>query len=97
MVEPIISSFSFFTWRTWRTCSHKLGNIQSAIDDYTQAINIDPYFAKAYQNRGIARSALGYKQDAIDDFETAANLSKKSGYETSYQKARKQISKLKST
>jgi tetratricopeptide (TPR) repeat protein len=46
----------------------KTGDKQGAIADYTKAIELDPKFALAYNNRGFVRSALGDKQGAIADY-----------------------------
>ncbi|MFN5953244.1 MAG: tetratricopeptide repeat protein [Dolichospermum sp.] len=68
------------------TARYHLGDKQGAIDDYTQAIKI-PNYVNAYFNRGNVRNELGDKQSAIKDFQTAANIYKKEGKETNYQKA----------
>ena len=52
----------------------KLGDKQGAIDDFTQAIHIDPNFANAYNNRGYARYLLGDNQGAIDDYTQAIQI-----------------------
>ncbi len=52
----------------------KNGDIQGAIDDYTKAIEIDPKYVDAYNNRGNARSTLGDKQGAIADYNKAIEL-----------------------
>ncbi len=72
----------------------ELGDNQGAIDDYTEAIKIDPNCADAYYNRGLSHSILKSRQSANKDFRTAANLYKKSGDETSYQDAMKEIRKI---
>ena len=72
----------------------KLGDKQGAIDDYTQAIKINPNYVQAYFNRGLVRSKLGDKQGAIQDLQTAANIFKKEGNETDYQRAMEQIRKI---
>jgi tetratricopeptide (TPR) repeat protein len=51
-----------------------LGNIQGAIDDYTQALLINPADTELYYKRGLAHSCLGNKQAAIDDFKKAASI-----------------------
>lgn len=40
-----------------------------AVDLFTQALNIAPWFADAYYNRAIAREAAGQYEPAIDDLE----------------------------
>ena len=52
---------------------------QGAIADYTKAIKIDPQFALAYKNRGIAKEA-GFQDsnDAYSNFKKAASLGYKS-------------------
>ena len=47
---------------------------QAAIDDYTRAINIDPEYVRAYNNRGVAREALGQDEAAEEDFQKAKEL-----------------------
>jgi tetratricopeptide (TPR) repeat protein/S1-C subfamily serine protease len=53
---------------------NELGDKQGAIDDYTQAIKINPNYAQAYNNRGVARNELGDKQGAIDDYTQAIKI-----------------------
>lgn len=51
------------------------GNLAQAISDYTKAIEINPNFADAYENRGLAytRQRLNYTQ-AIADFTKAIEI-----------------------
>ncbi|MTJ08222.1 tetratricopeptide repeat-containing serine protease family protein, partial [Anabaena sp. UHCC 0204] len=51
-----------------------LKKYQEAIDDYTQAITINPQFALAYNNRGNAKSDLGDKIGAIADYTQAITI-----------------------
>jgi tetratricopeptide (TPR) repeat protein len=51
-----------------------LGDYQLAIDDYNQAIRLNPDYTEAYYNRGIAYFNLGHYQLAIDDYNQAIRL-----------------------
>ncbi|QLE39557.1 tetratricopeptide repeat protein [Nostoc sp. C052] len=51
-----------------------LGDIKGAINDYNQALRINPNHADAYNNRGLARSTLGDKQGAINDYNQALHI-----------------------
>jgi lipoprotein NlpI len=50
------------------------GNLGLAIEDYDQAVTIDPAFANAYDNRGAALGAKGDLDAAISDFDRAIRL-----------------------
>lgn len=52
----------------------KKGDLQKAIQDYSEAINIDPSSAKAYYNRAIAKMALSQAEEALKDLEIASRL-----------------------
>ncbi len=45
-----------------------------AVDEYEQAIRLNPDFAEAYNNRGAARRALGDLEAAVADFTEAIRL-----------------------
>jgi tetratricopeptide (TPR) repeat protein len=47
---------------------------RGAIAEYTQAIKINPNFARAYLNRGNARKELGDQQGAITDYNQAIKI-----------------------
>lgn len=50
---------------------YELKNYQGAIDDYTQAIKLNPNLSGAYYNRGNTYSQLEKYQDAIADYTQA--------------------------
>jgi tetratricopeptide (TPR) repeat protein len=52
----------------------KLGNYGQAIDDYSRAIEIKPYYIEAYNDRGLAYKALGNHRQAIDDYSRAIEI-----------------------
>ena len=45
-----------------------LGQYERAIEDYDQALEINPQLAEAYTNRGNAYADLGQYERAIEDF-----------------------------
>lgn len=47
---------------------------QSAIADYTQALDLNPGYFEAYYNRGLTREALEDKQGAIKDYTQALRI-----------------------
>ncbi|MEG4614946.1 tetratricopeptide repeat protein [Microcoleus sp. F6_C1] len=49
-------------------------DLHGAIKKFTATININPQFASAYNDRGVARYKLGHKQSAIEDLTTAIEL-----------------------
>jgi len=53
---------------------HHLGEYRRAIEDYDQALRIDPAFAIVYSNRGIAYRLLGEYRRAIQDFDQALRI-----------------------
>ncbi len=50
------------------------GRYQDAMDDLTQAIELDHSYAQAYYDRGSAYRELGEEQEAIADFRVARDL-----------------------
>lgn len=49
-------------------------DFRGAIEDYTQAIKINPNYAEAYYNRGIVYDELGDKKTAIQDYNQAIKI-----------------------
>lgn len=50
------------------------GDLQEAIQEYTEAISLDPNYAYAYNNRGNRYADLGQYEEAIADLNTAIKL-----------------------
>ena len=51
---------------------HYLGQYERAIEDYDQALEINPQLAEAYNNRGLAY--LGQYERAIEDYDQALEI-----------------------
>ncbi len=51
-----------------------IGRYYDAIEDYTEAIRLDPDFVEAWYNRGIARILAGNRPDACYDFGRSAAM-----------------------
>lgn len=54
------------------------GDYQAALESYNQAIKLDPLYAKAYYNRGLAYGALNNYQMAIEQYSKSIQISPKS-------------------
>jgi tetratricopeptide (TPR) repeat protein len=52
-----------------------LGKHYLAIDDYSEAIKIDPLFAPAYNSRADVYLQLGMQDEAFQDYQTVIELS----------------------
>ena len=53
---------------------HYLGQLDRAIEDYDEAIRLNPNLAETYYNRGRAYKEQGKKAEAIADFEKSIAL-----------------------
>ncbi len=58
----------------WGYDAFELGLYEIAIDEYTTAIQLNPSYAKAYANRGIAYRKLKRHAEAMVDLKAAAQL-----------------------
>ncbi len=50
------------------------GLFQEAIEDYSMAITLNPYYEEAYYNRGLASEKSGQPDQAINDYEKTISL-----------------------
>ena len=54
--------------------SYQKSGYEDAIKHYDQAIDINPQFAEAYNNRGITKDRLGRHEEAIADYDEAIRI-----------------------
>ena len=52
----------------------EMGNCLNAIQDYSQALQINHNYAPAYYNRGLAYTLLEEIQNAVADYQKAASI-----------------------
>ncbi len=67
-------SISAKTYFMWGNTKYYLGDYKGAITDYTQAIRLNPDYADAYNNRGVAKMNLGQHFAAIANYDIAIRL-----------------------
>jgi len=67
---------------------------QRAIEDFSQALKINPHYASAYGNRSNSRYKLGDVEGAIEDLWQAATLFSQEGNMANYQRAVEAIESL---
>ena len=65
--------------RTWFSIGYLLsegegGGREPVIDAYTKAIELNPNYVSAYNNRGTAKSQLGRHEEALADYDRAIEL-----------------------
>ncbi len=51
-----------------------LGKYEEAIEDYNEALRLNPQYAETYYNRGIARQMIGKHREAIGDYDEAIRV-----------------------
>ncbi|MBD2250591.1 tetratricopeptide repeat protein [Nostoc parmelioides] len=50
------------------------GDMKGAIENFNQAIRMNPNYALAYKSRGFAKVQLGDEKEAIEDLQRAADI-----------------------
>ncbi|OLP17837.1 hypothetical protein BST81_12285 [Leptolyngbya sp. 'hensonii'] len=61
------------------------GDYIGAVAAYTQALRLNPDYAKAYGNRGLVHTHIGERRSAIQDYRKAAELFIAQGSIANYQ------------
>lgn len=74
IVEDILDSQDPMAYNNRALTYHNLGQYQRAVEDYDQAIRLNPQDATAYSNRGAAYRGLGQHERAIEDLDEAIRL-----------------------
>lgn len=67
-------------------CDANLEHWKQKIEEYNQALRINPNLASAYLQRGFIYIELGDKHRALTDLQKAADLFRQQGSTKSYQK-----------
>lgn len=75
----------------------ELGDAKGAIEDYNQALRLNPELAEAYGNRGLLYSQMGDRQAALADLQRAAQLFAKQGDSDSYKQTQVYIQQVQQT
>jgi tetratricopeptide (TPR) repeat protein len=52
----------------------ELGDVEGAINDFTEAISLDPKNSEAHNNRGVAKHAKGLYREVIIDYNQAIDV-----------------------
>ena len=75
--DDTISSLKAIEWFEKGLASGRSGDHNNAIENFSMAINLDPKFAMAYNNRGNTYINLGKHRQAIEDYNKAIELNPK--------------------
>jgi tetratricopeptide (TPR) repeat protein len=72
------------------------GDLQGAIDDFTQLLRVQPNDAETHFTRGLIYWDIDDRQNAIADFQRSAQLFRQQGDENRYLIAMEQIEQIRS-
>ena len=75
--DKSIKELSAFEWLESGYKNHMQGDFNAAIADYTKAIELNPKFDLAYNNRGMAYHALGKYNEALAEYNKSTELNPK--------------------
>src|SRR5438105_6394118 len=77
---PVVSPKTKEQWLAEGVAHRKAGHYEDAISDYTQALQLDPKYAFAYNNRGFAYYNLKQYDKALADYDQALQLDPKHAF-----------------
>jgi len=69
-----VTQNNYVAYNSRGAACNSIGRYQEAIEDYKQAIRINPDYAEAHYNLGVAYGELGRNQEAIDSFKQAIRI-----------------------
>jgi len=75
--DKSIKELSAFEWLESGYKNHIQGDLKMAIADYTKAIELNPKFDLAYNNRGVTYHMLGKYNEALVEYNKAIELNPK--------------------
>ena len=77
---------------------HNLDDLHKAVDNYTQALSVQPKNGEAYYKRGLVHIKLGAQRNGLEDLKKAAKFFFERGNITTYQEiqniCKEELSKL---
>jgi tetratricopeptide (TPR) repeat protein len=73
---------------------HRLGNVEPAIEEYSQAIVLVKDYAKAYYNRGLAHLEIKAQRSGVQDLKVASRLFRKQNNLSGYRRARTTLAEI---
>lgn len=91
LVEKVMTAEDFLNLAG---ASAEEGDYVKAVQNYNQAISLDPSFARAYGNRGLVRANLGDQWGAIQDYQQAAKLFLAQGSTANYEMVLNYLEKI---
>jgi DnaJ family protein C protein 7 len=90
-IDPGNKAITIRLYNSRGASSMRLGNLQEAIEDFTEALKLNPKFVESLIGRAICHCKLEYFEEAIKDYEAALKLEKTEELEEDLKSARLQL------